>query len=184
MRNEKKKKNIGLVYKAIQRMNFQQRNDEEEWDEVYIAGVIGLIQAVNTYNPGRAKKSTYYYQCIQNEIRNVYISRTAQKRNKRPISLEDYITKLDIPLEDTIPSNQNLEKDYILKEEIDTMLSTLERYRNKKHIAMIKDNFGIGCEKKTIKAIAEKYGTSKQNVSQAKERLLKWLKKELGGLNE
>lgn len=179
MREKEILDNIGLVYTAIKNMNFQQTNDDENWDEIFNSGIIGLIQAVDTYKENIAKKSTYYYRCIANEIRNVYIVKTAQKRNKKTISLEDYISKIDIPLEDTISDEEDIEENYIKQEQIKNMLLTLEKYRNKKHIKMVKENFGIGCEKKTIKAIAKEYGTSNQNVSQAKDRLLKWLRKEL-----
>ena len=181
MRDKEILNNIGLVYKAIQKMNFQQRNDDEEWDEIFIAGVIGLIKAVDTYNESISKKGTYYYQCISNEIRNVYILRTAQKRNKKTYSLDNYIATTDIVFEDTLPSDQNIEEEYILKEEIEEMLSTLNKYKNKKHLAMVKDNFGIGCERLTIRAIAKKYGMSSQNAFEVRKKVLKWLKNELGG---
>ncbi len=184
MKEEEILKNIGLVYKAIQYMNFQQRNDDEEWDEIYITGIIGLIKAVNTYNESIAKKSTYYFQCILNEIRKLYTARTSQKRNKLPISLESYISSTDILFEETLQSEQNIEEEYILKEQIEIMLSTLERYKNKKHLAMVKDNFGIGCERLSIRAIAKKYGMSTQNAFEVRKKVLNWLRKELGGLNE
>lgn len=182
MREKEILSNLGLVYKAIQQMNFQQRNDEEEWDEIYNAGIIGLIRAVDTYNDSISKRSTYYYQCILNEIRKIYTLRTAQKRNKRTYSLDNYISTTDIAFEDTIPSEQNIEEDFIVNEQIRTMLETLERYKNKKHLAMLKDNFGIGCERLTSREIAEKYHMSKQNVFEAKKRVLNWLKRELGDI--
>ena len=179
MREKEILDNIGLVYKAIKNMNFQQTNDDENWDEIFNSGIIGLIQAVDTYKENIAKKSTYYYKCIANEIRNVYIVKTAQKRNYLPLSLDRNISKTDVEFYETLASDIDIENNYIKKEEIDNMLIILEKYRNKKHIKMIKENFGIGCEKKTIKEIAKEYGTSNQNISQAKDRLLKWLRKEL-----
>jgi RNA polymerase sporulation-specific sigma factor len=180
MREKEILDNIGLVYTAIKKMNFQQRNDDEEWDEIYNSGIIGLIKAVDTYNEKKnIKKSTYYFQCIANEIKHLYISKSAQKRNYLPLSLDRNISKTDVEFYETLASDINIENDYIKKEEIDNMLVILEKYRNKKHIKMIKENFGIGCEKKTIKEIAKEYGTSNQNISQAKDRLLKWLRKEL-----
>ena len=174
--------NLGLVYKATKSMNFQQRNDDEEWDEIFNAGVIGLIKAVNTYNDKISKKGTYYYQCIANEIRNVYILRTAQKRNKKTYSLDTCISTTDIAFEDTLASDQNIEEEYIKQEEIRIMLETLERYKNKKHRDIVKENFGIGCKRLKVREIAEKYHMSNQNVSQAKVKVLKWLRNELGDI--
>ena len=185
MREKEILNNLGLVYKAIKNMHFHCNNDDdEEWDEIYIAGVIGLIKGVDNYNKEISKKGTYYHKCITNEIGKVYMLRTAQKRNIKPVSLENYTIGNDLRLEEVIQSNQNIEKDTIRKQETEIILDLLNKYKNKKHIKIVKEYFGIGCEQKSMRELAIKYEISHQRIYYIKSQVLKWIRNELEKFNE
>jgi len=63
-------RNLRLVAHIIKKY------DGEDFDDLVSIGTIGLIKAVNTYNPGRATRlATYASRCIENEILMYYRSR-------------------------------------------------------------------------------------------------------------
>ncbi|MHB8157709.1 MAG: RNA polymerase sporulation sigma factor SigK [Desulfocucumaceae bacterium] len=63
-------RNLRLVAHIIKKF------DGEDFDDLVSIGTIGLIKAVNTYNPGKATRlATYASKCIENEILMYYRSR-------------------------------------------------------------------------------------------------------------
>ncbi|HBV96707.1 MAG: RNA polymerase sigma 70 [Peptococcaceae bacterium BICA1-7] len=63
-------RNLRLVAHIIKKY------DGEDFDDLVSIGTIGLIKAVNTYNPGKATRlATYASRCIENEILMYYRSR-------------------------------------------------------------------------------------------------------------
>ena len=177
MREEKILNNIGLIHKVIKDLNYQYRGNDD-FDEVFYYGLLGLINGIDTLNENKGK-SKYLYTCIKNKIMQLFVIRSAQMRKGSTISLDLELGSSSITLDNLLADPLNIEEEYIRKEEIENMLATLERYKNKKHVAIIKANFGIGREKKTIREISKEYGVSPQAIQQMRVRLLKWLKKEL-----
>ncbi|MBO7732068.1 MAG: sigma-70 family RNA polymerase sigma factor [Methanobrevibacter sp.] len=177
MREEKILNNIGLIHKVMKDLNYHYRGDDD-FDEVFYYGLLGLINGIDTLNEAKGN-SSYLYTCIKNKIMQLFVIRSAQMRKGETISMELYLGTSEFPIKEIIADTTNIEEEYIHKEEIENMLATLERFKNKKHIAIIKENFGIGCEKKSIREISKKYGVSPQAIQQMRVRLLKWLKKEL-----
>lgn len=177
MREEKILKNIGLIHKVMQDLHYQYRGDDD-FDEVFYYGLLGLINGIDTLNENKGT-SSYLYICIKHKIMQLFVIRTAKMRKGSTISLDLELGSSEFKYDYLLASPTNIEAEYIRKEQIENMLNALERYKNKKHIAIIKENFGIGCERKTIREISKKYGVSPQAIQQMRVRLLKWLKKEL-----
>ena len=164
MREEKIINNLGLIYKVMKDLHCKTKN-QEDFDEVFYYGLIGLIKGIDSQEND---KSTYLYICIRNSISQLFTRRTMQKRQGFEVQLED--------IEEKIPSEINIEEEVILKDDIRRMLEALEKHKYKN---LIKENFGIGCEKKSIQEISKEYGISFQAVSKKRIAVLKWLKKEL-----
>ena len=64
-------------------------NVAEDQDDLISIGTIGLIKAINTFNPGKkAKLGTYAARCIENEI---LMHIRAQRKHKCEVSLNEPI---------------------------------------------------------------------------------------------
>jgi len=69
-------RNLRLVAHIIKKFD----GDGSEFDDLVSIGTIGLIKAVNTYNPVKATRlATYASKCIENEILMYYRSRKKQR---------------------------------------------------------------------------------------------------------
>ncbi len=82
-------------------------------EDLISVGTIGLIKAVNTFDPARkARFSTYASSCIENEIRMLLRRR---RREPDTASLQDPIESerdgAALTLEDTLPDDGCMEKD-------------------------------------------------------------------------
>lgn len=149
-------------------------------DDLVSIGTIGLIKAINTYNPDKKiKLSSYASRCIENEIlmhfRNC-------KKNALDISLNEAIdtdkdgaalTLMDVvsvedDILDTIDTNMNLEKLYAYMNEV---LDNRE-----KEILTLR--FGLNGESVlTQREIAKKLNISRSYVSRIEKKALLLLKR-------
>ncbi len=69
-------RNLRLVAHIIKKFD----GEGEDFDDLVSIGTIGLIKAINTYNPGRAARlATYASKCIENEVLMHYRSRKKQR---------------------------------------------------------------------------------------------------------
>lgn len=158
--------NLPLVKYLIKKMNLYFKN-EMDFENIYDAGVNGLINGARTYKEDKnIKVSTYLGRCITNEI-NKYLK--AQNRLKRcnelgsDISLN--ITSGNKEIWEFIKSNVNIEKEVetkILVEDITKAIDLIDRDRDK---IIMKMYFGIcGYEEHTLKQIAKKLNLSPETV--------------------
>lgn len=171
--------NLGLINKAMKSLNCQYSN-KEEFDELYYAGLIGLIKSANLYDTTHTS-STYLYKSICNEIKNLFREKTTMKRYrwKKEVSLDQELTEEGATLENLLPSDENIETDYITKELKQRVRNGLNRLKEKNYKTFIKEYYGIDTQPKSMQKIALKYGVSRQCVQQGIERGMKHLKKEL-----
>ena len=150
------------------------------FEDLIQAGNIGLIKAINTYNPDKKiKLSSYASRCIENEIlmhfRNC-------KKNALDISLNEAIdtdkdgsalTLMDVmsvedDILDTIDTNMNLEKLYKYMEEV----------LNEREKEILTLRFGLyGNNILTQREIAEKLKISRSYVSRIEKKALHLLKR-------
>lgn len=151
-------------------------------EDLISVGTIGLIKAVNTFNPDKKiKLATYASRCIENEIL-MYLRRT--NKVKGEISFyEPLNTDWDgneLLLSDILGSDENNVFEFI-EEEIDKTLLVIamDSLNNREH-EIISLRFGLnGCLEKTQKEVADLLGISQSYISRLEKRIIKKLKKEI-----
>jgi RNA polymerase sporulation-specific sigma factor len=151
-------------------------------DDLVSIGTIGLIKAVNTFDPHKKiKLATYASKCIENEIL-MYLRRN----NKLKVEIS-----FDEPLNVDWDGNELLLSD-VLGTENDLVIRNLEDEVDRKllHLAMEKLSqrereimqlrFGLhNGREKTQKEVAELLGISQSYISRLEKRIIKRLKKEI-----
>ncbi|GAY76488.1 RNA polymerase sporulation sigma factor SigE [Sporolactobacillus inulinus] len=150
-------------------------------EDLISIGTIGLIKAVNTFNPEKKiKLATYASRCIENEIL-MYLRRNNRTRSE---------VSLDEPLNVDWDGNELLLSD-VLGTENDVTTKNMERKVDrtllKKAMLMLNDRekeimtlrFGLaGGKEKTQKDVADELGISQSYISRLEKRIIKRLKKE------
>ncbi|WP_010631026.1 RNA polymerase sporulation sigma factor SigE [Sporolactobacillus vineae] len=150
-------------------------------EDLISIGTIGLIKAVNTFNPEKKiKLATYASRCIENEIL-MYLRRNNKTRSE---------VSLDEPLNVDWDGNELLLSD-VLGTANDVTTSDMERKVDrtllKRAIMMLSDRekeimtlrFGLsGGKEKTQKDVADQLGISQSYISRLEKRIIKRLKKE------
>lgn len=150
-------------------------------EDLISIGTIGLIKAVNTFNPDKKiKLATYASRCIENEIL-MYLRRNNKTRAE---------VSFDEPLNVDWDGNELLLSD-VLGTENDIITKGIENQVNRKLLqnALYKLNdrekqimelrFGLsGQEEKTQKDVADLLGISQSYISRLEKRIIKRLRKE------
>ncbi len=145
-------------------------------------GTIGLIKAINTYNPGRnIKLATYASRCIENEIL-MYLRKNSRSRSE--VSFEE-------PLNVDWDGNELLLSD-ILGTDSDIIQRNLEEETDKKLLVsamnklsgrekrIMELRFGLNNHlEKTQKEVADMLGISQSYISRLEKRILGRLKREI-----
>ncbi len=151
-------------------------------EDLISIGTIGLIKAVNTFNPTKnIKLATYASRCIENEIL-MYLRRNS--KNKIEISFDE-------PLNIDWDGNELLLSD-ILGTDEDVVYNDLEEevnrdllkyamkklsYREKKIMEL---RFGLaGGSEMTQKEVADLLGISQSYISRLEKKIINRLKKEI-----
>ncbi|MBS4030031.1 MAG: RNA polymerase sporulation sigma factor SigE [Clostridiales bacterium] len=151
-------------------------------DDLVSIGTIGLIKAVNTFDPHKnIKLATYASKCIENEIL-MFLRRNNKIRAE---------VSFDEPLNVDWDGNELLLSD-VLGTENDLVLKNIEAEVERKllYSAMEKLNrrekkimelrFGLlGQDEKTQKEVAVMLGISQSYISRLEKRIIKRLKKEI-----
>ncbi len=150
-------------------------------EDLISIGSIGLIKAINTFDPKKnIKLATYASRCIENEI----LMHLRKNHNlKTEISIDE-------PLNTDWDGNELLLSDVLgtdsdeisrrLEDEVDRQLlhSALERLsQREKRIMELRFGLGNGHEK-TQKEVADMLGISQSYISRLEKRILQRLKKE------
>lgn len=150
-------------------------------EDLISIGSIGLIKAVNTFNPEKnIKLATYASRCIENEIL-MYLRKNS--RIKTEVSLDEPLNVdwdgNELLLSDVLGTEEdvitrNLESK-VDKQLLVQALSTLKG-REKKIMEL---RFGlVGDESKTQKDVAELLGISQSYISRLEKKIIKQLQKE------
>ncbi|NLJ86649.1 MAG: RNA polymerase sporulation sigma factor SigE [Firmicutes bacterium] len=150
-------------------------------EDLVSIGSIGLIKAVNTFDPSRnVKLATYASKCIDNEIR-MFLRRNNKTRAE--VSLEE-------PLHTDYDGNEigwidilGVESDVTkgIEEEVDRalLIGALKRL-SPRETRIMKLRFGLeDGEEKTQKEVADCLGISQSYISRLEKRILKKLRREL-----
>ncbi|NLD82890.1 MAG: RNA polymerase sporulation sigma factor SigE, partial [Clostridiales bacterium] len=151
-------------------------------EDLISIGTIGLIKAVNTFNPEKKiKLATYASRCIENEVL-MYLRHTSKLRCE---------VSLDEPLRTDWDGNELLLSDVLGTEgdlvsrgiEEDTerqlLISALSRLTAREQRIM-KLRFGLGGgEEMTQKEVADQLGISQSYISRLEKRILNRLQSEM-----
>ena len=181
MRNKIILDNLGLIYKAMIDLHCN-TTDEEQRDEYFYAGLLGLYNAIDTFDETKnTKPSTYYYKCITNKIKQLFKHKTIQKNGElRDLSLNIQVRGVD--LEDLIPSNNDLMSEVIKSETKEIIHKALNKLKNTKYKEYLQEYYGINREQLNMREMARKYGVShqciQQNVQTGLKRMRKIIEKE------
>jgi len=145
-------------------------------------GTIGLIKAINTYNPSRnIKLATYASRCIENEIL-MFLRKNSRLRSE---------VSIDEPLNVDWDGNELLLSDILgtegdliqknLDDEIDReLLGAAMTKLSRREKRIMEMRFGLNNQsEKTQKEVADMLGISQSYISRLEKRILGRLKKEI-----
>jgi len=151
-------------------------------EDLISIGTIGLIKAVNTFDPQKKiKLATYASRCIENEIL-MYLRRNSRLRQE---------VSLDEPLNTDWDGNELLLSDVlgtdddtvyrVIEEDVEKqlLLTALGRLPGREqHIMRLR--FGLeGGQGRTQKEVADALGISQSYISRLEKRILHRLRKEM-----
>ena len=153
-------------------------------EDLISIGTIGLIKAINTFNPSRKiKLATYASRCIENEIL-MYLRRNS--KTKMEVSIDE-------PLNVDWDGNELLLSD-ILGTEEDTIYRDLENEAERRLLVralnklssreklIVRMRFGLDNpegREKTQKEVADLLGISQSYISRLEKKIMQRLKREM-----
>ena len=150
-------------------------------EDLISIGTIGLIKAINTFNPDKnIKLATYASRCIENEIL-MYL-----RRNNK--------TKMEVSIDEPLNVDWELLLSDILGTEEDTIYKDLENEVERKLLirainrlsgrerTIIQMRFGLGTpdgEERTQKEVADMLGISQSYISRLEKKIMQRLRREM-----
>jgi len=151
-------------------------------EDLISIGTIGLIKAVNTFEPTkRIKLATYASRCIENEIL-MYLRRNSKVRSE--ISFDEPLNVdwdgNELLLSDILGTDNDLIYHYIEDEVEKQLLMNAINRLSKRERQIMELRFGLKGEgEKTQKEVADILGISQSYISRLEKRIIKRLKKEI-----
>ncbi|USL12244.1 RNA polymerase sporulation sigma factor SigE [Bacillus thuringiensis] len=150
-------------------------------EDLISIGTIGLIKAVNTFNPEKKiKLATYASRCIENEIL-MHLRRN--NKNRSEVSFDEPLN-IDWDGNELLLSDVLGTDDDIITKDLE---ATVDRHLLMKALHQLNDRekqimelrFGLaGGEEKTQKDVADMLGISQSYISRLEKRIIKRLQKE------
>ncbi|RFT68704.1 RNA polymerase sporulation sigma factor SigE [Bacillus clarus] len=150
-------------------------------EDLISIGTIGLIKAVNTFNPEKKiKLATYASRCIENEIL-MHLRRN--NKNRSEVSFDEPLN-IDWDGNELLLSDVLGTDDDIITKDLE---ATVDRHLLMKALHQLNDRekqimelrFGLaGGEEKTQKDVADMLGISQSYISRLEKRIIKRLRKE------
>ena len=151
-------------------------------EDLISIGTIGLIKAINTYDPAKKiKLATYASRCIENEIL-MYLRKTGSQ--KAEISFDE-------PLNTDWDGNELLLSDVLgtdadmvmrpIEDDVDReLLADALGKLNDRERGIITMRFGLaGTKERTQKEVADLMGISQSYISRLEKRIIQRLKREI-----
>ncbi|MBE3587819.1 MAG: RNA polymerase sporulation sigma factor SigE [Thermoanaerobacteraceae bacterium] len=151
-------------------------------EDLVSIGTIGLIKAVNTFDPAKKiKLATYASRCIENEIL-MYLRRNNKTRAE--VSFDEPLNidwdGNELLLSDILGTDNDIIYKYI-EEEVDKKLLYMALNKlsgRERQIMELRFGLKSGVEK-TQKEVADMLGISQSYISRLEKRIIKRLKKEI-----
>ncbi|SCJ49967.1 Stage II sporulation protein GB [uncultured Clostridium sp.] len=151
-------------------------------EDLISVGTIGLIKAVNTFNPDKKiKLATYASRCIENEIL-MYLRRNSKVKAEvsfyEPLNIDWDGNEL---LLSDILGTENDTVYNLIEDEVDKQLLFLAlKNLNEREKEIVKLRFGLdGYREKTQKEVADMLGISQSYISRLEKKIINRLKKEI-----
>lgn len=155
-----------------------------EQDDLISIGTIGLIKAINTFDPAKnIKLATYASRCIENEIL-MYLRRTS--KTKLEVSIDEPLNVdwdgNELLLSDILGTDEDvIYKDIEDEIEKDLLKNAID-HLNPREKKIVELRFGLkqpdGMEM-TQKEVADLMGISQSYISRLEKKIMKRLKKEI-----
>lgn len=155
-------------------------------EDLISIGTIGLIKAINTFNPNKnIKLATYASRCIENEIL-MYLRKYSNIKTE---------VSIDEPLNVDWDGNELLLSDILgtdndviykgIEEQVDkSMLFTALSVLSPRDRTIMNLRFGLGGKReKTQKEVADLLGISQSYISRLEKRIIGKLKKEISKMS-
>ncbi len=179
--NEKEKlivHNLRLVVYIAKRFETTGANIED----LISIGTIGLIKAVNTFNPDKnIKLATYASRCIENEIL-MFLRKSSQLKNE--ISIDEPLNTdwdgNELLLCDVLGSDPDIiNRDIENELECSQLLKAVSNLNQRESLIM-ELRYGLNGKKEhTQKEVADYLGISQSYISRLEKKIIKRLKKDL-----
>jgi len=151
-------------------------------EDLISIGTIGLIKAVNTFNPDKnIKLATYASRCIENEIL-MFLRKSSQLKNEVSID-EPLNTDWDgneLLLCDVLGSDPDvINRDIESELECNQLLNAVSKLNQRESVIM-ELRFGLNGKKEhTQKEVADYLGISQSYISRLEKKIIKKLKNDL-----
>ncbi|WP_044983295.1 MULTISPECIES: RNA polymerase sporulation sigma factor SigE [Ruminococcus] len=179
-RDELIEHNLRLVVYIAQRFD----NTGVGVEDLISIGTIGLIKAINTFNPTRKiKLATYASRCIENEIL-MYLRRN--NKTKMEVSIDEPLNVdwdgNELLLSDILGTDEDvIYRDIEHEVECKLLGKAISKLSDREQI-IIKLRYGLQSpdgKEKTQKEVADMLGISQSYISRLEKRIMKRLKKEI-----
>lgn len=151
-------------------------------EDLISIGTIGLIKAVNTFNPDKnIKLATYASRCIENEIL-MYLRRNS--RIKSEVSFDEPLNVdwdgNELLLSDILGTDDDIVYNHIEEEVNRNLLSYAMKKLNQREKQIMEMRFGlISGREMTQKEVADKMGISQSYISRLEKKIIMRLQKEI-----
>lgn len=153
-------------------------------EDLISIGTIGLIKAINTFNPTKKiKLATYASRCIENEIL-MYLRRN--NKTKMEVSIDEPLNVdwdgNELLLSDILGTDEDVIYKDIEHEVECKLLNKAISKLNKREQTIVVLRFGLKSadgKEKTQKEVADLLGISQSYISRLEKRIMKRLRKEI-----
>lgn len=153
-------------------------------EDLISIGTIGLIKAINTFNPEKnIKLATYASRCIENEIL-MYLRRN--NKTKLEVSIDEPLNVdwdgNELLLSDILGTDEDVIYRDLEEETERNLLNTAISRLNPREKKIVELRFGLTSEdgdEMTQKEVADLLGISQSYISRLEKKIMKRLKKEI-----
>ncbi len=151
-------------------------------EELISIGTVGLIKAIETYQPDKnIKLATYASRCIENEIL-MFIRKNTNVR--REISFDEPLNVdwdgNELLLSDILGSEPDVVSKHLEEAEERTLLHRAIAHLGERERMIIELRYGLrGGDELTQKEVADLMGISQSYISRLEKRIIRDLKKEM-----
>lgn len=153
-------------------------------EDLISIGTIGLIKAVNTFNPGKKiKLATYASRCIENEIL-MYLRRNS--KTKLEVSIDEPLNVdwdgNELLLSDILGTDEDVISRGIESEVEQTLLERAIGTLEERERQIIEMRYGIhrrDGRELTQKEVADRLGISQSYISRLEKKIMKRLRREI-----